>query len=1405
MMKQTIKTILALLVLLISSTGAWAADVAKIGTTGYTTLKAALDAVADGQTIDILSNSDESTIDKNFGSNDLDFTIDLHGHDVKFHDILNKKGHLTIKSTENGGKFSFDLLYTDEDLTFDNVTIESTNQITGIKNVTITGSTVSLTSLNNTNDVDLLKITNSTVTISNHLEWCSKNVTLATNSTLTLQGSAYFVHDSNNLLVLSIDATSSLVFDGCTIGAMTTNNVRNPLLAYVKPGEESNLHVNDGETNNITLKEYSHAIAITDGTATVGGVDATSAKAGQTVTVTARATGAKEVFLGWTAGASDNVTFANAAAKTTTFTMPDNNVTIKANFIDKLKLKHTFGTDATVTFWDGGTTEPVPSTFDTTHYPKDGAGITEIDNTGFTEDHYMIVYIKPKDGYWTNQQLLFVTETGAMLAPRRAPGLDLGQSLKFLKADEYDATGYGGMKDRYDGAGWYYYKLSKDHTITAGYTSSTVDGYVVPQFDLSTGVLSSTEASTSATTLTVNATDGWQAVITIDQSSYPYNGELQNSAFTHNIVVKKDGTTALEIPKTRHGKHIVYSIKSKTEPITWVEGVKDAGDYTAQISALFYSYFKNAKVGVPFKITPKELTANVTAQSKTYDGTTDATVTGTVETGVTGETLTISGLKGTFDDANVGTDKTVTIDASAVSVVAGANTKTSNYNITYPTTAKANITAKSIDIPDDPSDPKYNDIKVNVPTEGYTYDGTEKKPTVTVKDGSTVLTLDKDYTVSYTNNKDAGDNTATVTVKGKDNYTIDETRQFSIAKKELKANVKVTAKVYDSTTDATVTATVETGITGETLNISGVTGTFSDAEVGTDKTVTINSSAAVVTAGETGTKTSNYNITYPATATGNITLKAIVSPDDPNDPNYDAIKVNVPAEGYTYDGTEKKPTVTVKDGEAVLTLDKDYTVSYTNNINAGDNTAVVSITGKGDYTIDETRKFSIAKAALTIAADDKEREEGEENPTLTATYTGFVNGENKSVLTTLPTLKTTATKESTPGDYPITASGAEAANYAITYMDGTLTVHPKGSSFLIPSGDEYGRTIRVVRNDTGKEIPNVATLTYMNNKTSLRIDKVTIDAPADASASNPVSVSIYIPNTLRDEASVDQKVYGVGSDIIVTDVNVPVTDIYLPETTEMIKVADHPFYQAQQEDLRVRVHTPLALLDDYALTPGLKNEYEVANVMSTVETVTNLWTLSSSVDILVPEGLTALICEAISDTEVAATSITSTKVTVNEKERTIVKANNGVMMSGKPGSYDLIAWPSADRPSGSELSTDDAKSYPGNQLVPAIVETHFTPNDYYILYNNTFHELKSDDTTSVPACKAVLRKTSALMAPSLSISINGITTSLSEELRVKSEEFAPATGWYTLNGVKLDSKPTAKGVYINNGRKVVVK
>ena len=51
----------------------------------------------------------------------------------------------------------------------------------------------------------------------------------------------------------------------------------------------------------------------------------------------------------------------------------------------------------------------------------------------------------------------------------------------------------------------------------------------------------------------------------------------------------------------------------------------------------------------------------------------------------------------------------------------------------------------------------------------------------------------------------------------------------------------------------------------------------------------------------------------------------------------------------------------------------------------------------------------------------------------------------------------------------------------------------------------------------------------------------------------------------------------------------------------------------------------------------------------------------------------------------------------------------------------------------------------------------------------------------------------------------GMTTSLSEESRVNSEEFATAEGWYTIDGRKLDGKPTKKGLYIHGGRKTVVR
>ena len=61
-------------------------------------------------------------------------------------------------------------------------------------------------------------------------------------------------------------------------------------------------------------------------------------------------------------------------------------------------------------------------------------------------------------------------------------------------------------------------------------------------------------------------------------------------------------------------------------------------------------------------------------------------------------------------------------------------------------------------------------------------------------------------------------------------------------------------------------------------------------------------------------------------------------------------------------------------------------------------------------------------------------------PTLTATYSGFVNGDSSASLTTQPTLTTTATSSShvIGGPYTITANGAVDADYTIGYATGSL-------------------------------------------------------------------------------------------------------------------------------------------------------------------------------------------------------------------------------------------------------------------------------------------------------------------------------------------------------------------------------
>jgi hypothetical protein len=116
---------------------------------------------------------------------------------------------------------------------------------------------------------------------------------------------------------------------------------------------------------------------------------------------------------------------------------------------------------------------------------------------------------------------------------------------------------------------------------------------------------------------------------------------------------------------------------------------------------------------------------------------------------------------------------------------------------------------------------------------------------------------------------------------------------------------------------------------------------------------------------------------------------------------------------------------------------------------AGTSVITASQATDGNYpaaSVNQT--LTVNKAALTVKADDKSRFEQVANPPLTITYTGFVLGETSAVLLTQPTISTTALLASPPGTYPITVSGATAANYNITHVNGTLTVVPKSNQTI---------------------------------------------------------------------------------------------------------------------------------------------------------------------------------------------------------------------------------------------------------------------------------------------------------------------------------------------------------------------
>jgi MBG domain (YGX type)/Bacterial Ig-like domain (group 3) len=140
-------------------------------------------------------------------------------------------------------------------------------------------------------------------------------------------------------------------------------------------------------------------------------------------------------------------------------------------------------------------------------------------------------------------------------------------------------------------------------------------------------------------------------------------------------------------------------------------------------------------------------------------------------------------------------------------------------------------------------------------------------------------------------------------------------------------------------------------------------------------------------------------------------------------------------------------------------------------------TPSVTGTALANYTVHSVDgTLTVTPAPLTVTANNASRLFGQPNPTLTATITGFVNGDSSNVVSGAPSLATTATQTSPVGTYPITATRGTlaATNYGFAFFNGTLTVtNESGSVTLtalpnpVASGHEVTLTATVPAGATG--------------------------------------------------------------------------------------------------------------------------------------------------------------------------------------------------------------------------------------------------------------------------------------------------------------------------------------------------
>ena len=251
-----------------------------------------------------------------------------------------------------------------------------------------------------------------------------------------------------------------------------------------------------------------------------------------------------------------------------------------------------------------------------------------------------------------------------------------------------------------------------------------------------------------------------------------------------------------------------------------------------------------------------------------------------------------------------------------------------------------------------------------VETKDYYYTGEAIEPSVDVvlKDGSYKLVKDTDYKLTYSDNVNAGTDSAKVTLVGLGNYAGIETetdintkltQKFEIKKTAIRATDIVAKDVaYLGGLPVTPDVTITNQNSGKAL-VEGTDYTVEIKEGGTAvgqvKAVIKLSDAAKKNYTLVGSTNGEYNITFNVTAKNlaDVTVNAI--------------------EDQIATGEQIKPAITVMNGSVKLVEGTDYEVTYGDNKEAGEGTVTIkALTSSKNYTGSQTVKFNIVEKAAEV-------------------------------------------------------------------------------------------------------------------------------------------------------------------------------------------------------------------------------------------------------------------------------------------------------------------------------------------------------------------------------------------------------------------------------------------------------